>query len=367
MQKRTEAIAALKQIVHDAHEDSRKRLRDLLGESLDPLGENSAYPVNNYPQCLHPLTLKGYFGEIFAGIIVEHFRPHNEDKWEIPAYLFRHHLEAFRQLEQLHQDSRSIGIIPGRTGDDCLAFKRDDTGKITHSLVCEAKCTNGHDYSNLLMEAHEKISEPNLKPLDLLQLIEILKSYDDNESKLWVNELRRLQLGKNPIGYERCDLVSYVCGSVPRLARQTSWIHPPSNMPSSYTGKRRLETVEIHLHDVEGLIARVYDKPQYMNNSNSSKELDGIWKAILSILLDTTIKSLLKDHCTLLGYDNNSAYIGINDIAHIRDVQNISDKIKEAFVKSKIYVPPEKDPNKRTKHINLEFRVAAEGSNDDSN
>lgn len=353
--------------MHDAHEDSRKRLRDLLGESLDPLGETSAYPVNRYPQCLHPLTLKGYFGEIFAGVIAEHFSPHNKSGWEVPAYLFRHHHEAFRQLEMLHQVDIEPEIIPGRTGDDCLAFKRDDTGKITHSLVCEAKCTNGHDYSNLLMKAHEKISEPNLKPLDLFQLIEILKSYDDDKSKLWINELDRLLIEKNPTDYERCDLVSYVCGLVPRRSGQTTWIHPPTELPSSYTGGRRLETVEVHLYDVEGLIAKVYDKPQYTNNSISSKELIEFWEKILATELPNDAKNLLENHCKLIGCEGISAYIEVNDIARIRDVQHISEKIQHAFVETGLYVLPEKDVNGRTTHLNLEFRVTVEGTNDDSN
>lgn len=366
MQKRGEAITALQQIVYDAHEDSRKRLRDLLGDSLDPLCPDSPYPVDQYPQCLHELTLKGYFGEIFAGVIAEHFSPHSEDGWKVPAYLFRNNLEAYRQLETLDQSSASIGIIPGRTGDDCLAFKRDDTGRITNSLVCEAKCTNQHD-SSLLDDAHTKISEPYLKPLDLMQLIEILKSYNDDVSNQWVNALKKLHIEKNHTNYERCDLVSYVCGLEPRRppSRKT-WIDPPTNMNDFYTGGRKLETVEIHLYDVEGIISKVYDKPQNVNNCISENQLTDFWQKVVSRLPDLE-KTLLEEHCQLIGYDYTSAYISVNDITRIRDIQNIGKKIQKAFVESGLYTIPERDSNGRTKQLNLEFRVTVQGTSNDSN
>jgi len=89
-----------------------------------------------------------------------------------------------------------------------------------------------------------------------MQLIEILLSYNDSESRSWIDALRKLILHPSSVNYERLDLVSYVCGQKP--LRNKTWIYPQTQIHVAYTGKRRLETVEIHLHDVDTLIEKVY-------------------------------------------------------------------------------------------------------------
>ena len=200
-----------------------------------------------------------------------------------------------------------------------------------------------------------------------MQLIEILKSYNDDVSNQWVNALKKLHIEKNHTNYERCDLVSYVCGLEPRRppSRKT-WIDPPTNMNDFYTGGRKLETVEIHLYDVEGIISKVYDKPQNVNNCISENQLTDFWQKVVSRLPDLE-KTLLEEHCQLIGYDYTSAYISVNDITRIRDIQNIGKKIQKAFVESGLYTIPERDSNGRTKQLNLEFRVTVQGTSNDSN
>jgi hypothetical protein len=262
----------LKTIVHKAHEDARQHLRDVAGTSLDPLSfyssttssdiiSNSPLPTNfdpskGYPESCHLHTLKGYFGEIFAGIIAENYDPFEEQDWEVPAFLFRFHLTEFQQLELLRETERQCKIQPGRTGDDCLAFRRAKDGRIIQLIVCEAKCTKSHNV-NMITDAHKKLSETNTKPVDLLRLIEILREYDDPESQGWVEALRQLYIGPTDASYERCDLLSYVCGQRP--IRKTTWlsVDVPHNL---YSGDRRLEVVEVHLCDVEDLIKEIYGK-----------------------------------------------------------------------------------------------------------
>lgn len=249
----------LKSLVQNAHDDYRRHLRDIMDFSLDPLNTKPQNdPASGYPELLHIDTLKGYFGEIFAGIIAENYSPFDEDEWEVPVFLFRCHDQAFQQLERLRQEGGKAKPIPGRTGDDCLAFKRDSSGNIIKSLVCEAKCTKGHA-QKIISDAHEKISEKNLTPVDLKQLVEILKDYDTPESLNWIYSLRKLYMdGKND-KYERLDLVSYICGRSPKQKNRYSWI--PTEKPNDkYKGKRRLEAVEVHLNDVEEIVKHVYNK-----------------------------------------------------------------------------------------------------------
>jgi hypothetical protein len=72
LEHRDEMIKELQVLVQEAHEDFRQHIRNLLGYSLDPLGEPcTTYPLDDHPRCWPLKTLKGYFGEIFAGVIAE--------------------------------------------------------------------------------------------------------------------------------------------------------------------------------------------------------------------------------------------------------------------------------------------------------
>lgn len=110
----------------------------------------------------------------------------------------------------------------------------------------------------MIAEAHKKASEPHIKPVDIPQIIEILGDYDDPFSSEWVDSLRVLWLEKVNINYERCDLISYICGE--HSVRNPTWISP-DKPHEQYTAGRRLEAVEIHLHEVENLVISVYSQP----------------------------------------------------------------------------------------------------------
>src|SRR5438132_1295292 len=171
---RASVLSRLQVLFSEAHADARERLRRLVGGTLDPLGEVDARdPADGYPEKLHIQTLKGYFGEVLASLVAENLDPFGHDDWEVPAHLFRFHLVEFQQLEMMNQTGDAAELRPGRTGDDCLAFRRNDDGDIVAALFCEAKCTKSHR-SNLIDDAHEKSSLPNLLPVDLLRLIEVL-------------------------------------------------------------------------------------------------------------------------------------------------------------------------------------------------
>ncbi len=252
-----EVINELRGIVLKAHKDAKRRLRRLVESSLDPLGGGSKDPTIGYPEKLDIVTLQGYFGEIFAGIVAESFDHFGESGWEVPAYPFRFHEVAFAALENWRQTGIQPGRLPGRTGEDMLAFLRDTDGRIIRSLICEAKCSRTHR-SNLISDAHNKASSAYLIPLDLRQLIEILQDYDDHTSLKWVNSLRELYFRDADKSYERIDLVTYICGRSP--SRGTSWI--PCDRPHiQYTAGRKLVAVEIHIEGIVELIEVVYGVP----------------------------------------------------------------------------------------------------------
>jgi hypothetical protein len=244
---RSKMLHRLRVLVSEAHEDARRRLRRLAYGSLDPLGEyNKGDPADGYPEGLHPLTLKGYFGEILAGVLASNTPCFGNADWEVPTHLFRFHLVEFQHLALMKQTGQDPGIRPGRTGDDCLAFRLKDD-RIVAALFCEAKCTKNHD-TKLIRDAHEKSSLPNLVPVDLLQLVEVLEDSPDPAAAQWVRLLRRLFLEGAGAQYERIDQITHVCGQRPK--REPCWIG--NDKPhEAYAGGRRLHVAEVHLEDVE--------------------------------------------------------------------------------------------------------------------
>jgi hypothetical protein len=153
----------------------------------------------------------------------------------------------------MRQTGRQANKIPGRTGDDCLAFQLDGQGQIIRTLYCEAKCLTIHNTTKV-KEAHEKVSTADI--VDIPQLIRILKESSDPGAKQWVEALQQLLLRLPLPDDERYDLVSYIC-SPPKRGDNWAWL--PTDKPHpKYTASRRLEVAEIHLPDVASVIREVY-------------------------------------------------------------------------------------------------------------
>lgn len=283
---RERILPGLKQVVFDAHEDARRYIRDVEGVSLDsleiPPGQD---PAAGYPgQTVHLNNLMGYLGEILTGIICEEFAPFEEARWEVPAYLFRWHLDEDRHLDQVGQVGKNPNpdkeIRPGRQGDDCLAFIMDGAGNITHALFCESKCWTRHRKKNKkkadgsvikvseVIEAHQKLSDRNLIPLDRRRLIAILRDYSPDEkpkAALWVTALRRLYFeDQRASDYQRFDLVCCVYGTVQRSGE--TWIDRDTPN-SAYKGGRHLEAIEIYIRDVKDIVRKVYEYEEPQDDS----------------------------------------------------------------------------------------------------
>ena len=190
-----------------------------------------------------------------AGLIAENFVSSGNGHWRVPAFLFRLHQLAFDQLEM----RRELGSTPqpmfGQTGDDCVAFSQNASGRIIASLVCESKCTDDHD-AGFITDAHRKISSPLPRPVSLSRIIGILRDQEhDPEAAQWAEALVELYHRRLESDYQRFDLVSYTCGRRP-VTRNT-WI-PDDRPHQAYSGGRELESVEIHLDGVNNLVEEVY-------------------------------------------------------------------------------------------------------------
>lgn len=255
--ERNRIIQELAAYVNAAHEPAKRHMRKLISDSLHPFKlAPEVDPADGYPEALGPITLQGYFGEIFSGIVAENYKHFGSNSWEVPAYIFQTHAVAFEQLELAKQTGHKVKEVPGRTGDDCLAFEMDADGKILRFMVCEAKCTRNHD-AKLIQDNHEKLSLPNLRPISLLRVKEALKDLDnDLYTNKWIDALTQLYLG-NFVNKQRCDLSCYICGKKPKLSE--TWI-PKAKPHEGYTGKRNLVSVEAHLDDIADLIQLAYRK-----------------------------------------------------------------------------------------------------------
>jgi hypothetical protein len=355
---RAEIIEEFKELVSAVHDDARNRLRSIYGieNTLDSLGElptpgTESFIVDDYPSRLPLDTLKGYFGELFGAVVAENFNPFDED-WVVPALLFRYHDLAFAWLEQLRQGANPSSNLVGRHGNDCLAFQMDEDGRIVRSLVCEAKCTSLHQ-NKMLNDAHSNTSEAVLVPTSYLQLIEILKQYADTDSRAaeWVDALRQLRAVTSATPtYERCDLVTYVCGLPP--AEAETEIIPCQSPHPLYQGGRRLEAVEACLHDVEGLIEQIYDKPNEHPHISVTSIDDETWSSVLPQISPKNVRDLYEQQCWLCHFDGHTAVVGVRSLASFREVQRRRDNLKKAFIKAGLFTPvgKRKKPTIKFKH-----------------
>jgi hypothetical protein len=243
----------------DAHADAIRRLQRLASVSLHPVGSSLTLPppYQDYPFGLPEITLQGCFGEVLAGLLAESVGAAGRDDWEVPAHLFHTHLVAYQQLEQQAQTGSRIGTLVGRTGDDCLAFRRGDDGEIRSVLFCESKCTREHNAS-LIAEAHSKVSSSGI--VDILQLIEALENRDDPSAAEWSHSLRVFHAqfyATPPPPIDRYDAVYYVHGQAP--IQESTWISP-DRPHANYVARRPLHSVEICLANVRARLNSIYQE-----------------------------------------------------------------------------------------------------------
>jgi hypothetical protein len=251
--RRDAGLAALAALAAEAHRDARERVERLVGHTLDPLAEAAPPEWRVYPDALHTSVLQGYLGELLAGLVAENYEPH-ERPWLVPAFLFRGHSAAFEELERQRQLGGPARPIPGRTGDDALAFELAEDGSVLAWLWGEAKCTHDHSAA-LIGDAHEQLSKEIRVPVSLIQLIEVLAESQRDDRDRWIAALRELLYSNDPP--PRYDLCVYVCGRKP--VQSSTWITTGAPHPR-YTSAGPLQAVEVHLEDFDTALVAVYPR-----------------------------------------------------------------------------------------------------------
>lgn len=256
--------ADLRGYVEEAHDDARKRLRLGFEDELSPFEEQGADPAANYPAILHRYTLQGYFGETLSALAVEHWGAHGKTDWVVPALLFRFHRAEFQHLDMIsqrmaagepHDSDAQREQRPGRTGDDCLAFRIDARHVITDVMALEAKCLGGHRAEEL-RSAHKKLAATPQRPPGVHELVELLRDYSTPEAAAWVEALVRLwQSGY--AGVNRSDGLAYACGDTPRAPGRETWMNA-AEPDGAYTLSRELEAMEFHFDNLDSLIDCLY-------------------------------------------------------------------------------------------------------------
>ena len=260
-EKRALVLEDIKSYFRWAHRDTIQWIKTVLGDSLDPLGEDGyTDQICNYPCNLKLAGLQGCFGEVFAECLAENCDIHDVGRWEVPAFLSRFHNTAFEELEARNPYNDILKNAFGRTGDDCLAFWRNwQDGEIFLVLYCEAKCSLSHNAS-LINDAHAKLNHG--RPVNILQIVDILQQRGDAESLAWLDPLRRARMNLRQANGRtvQLNLLSYICGQHP--VKKETWMDP-DKPHIEYKATARLEAMEIHLNEVESLIRAVYDEKEW--------------------------------------------------------------------------------------------------------
>lgn len=253
-------IPHLEKAFYQAHQDFRNLIIDIYDANLDPLDssdiqiekKNFLCKLDQFLTILDKRTLTGYFGEILTGLAVLSFSPFEITNWEIPVFLYRHHIHAYDTFEKFSQTGKIPKAVVGRAGEDNIAFLRDAQGNVIKELRCEAKCSLSHN-PGLISDAHKRFDDATKTSPEIFRILQILRDYDDDESKKWADALKKHHWSKK----EPLHLVFYVCGKTP--VAKISWINKDAPH-KNYKSSQNLQSIEVHLSDILGLIESIYGK-----------------------------------------------------------------------------------------------------------
>lgn len=237
-----------------AHADARQCFCAALGLSLDP---RVIKPAVDYPASLPIQTKKGYFGEVFCGILAEGGKVAGEKKWTVPIFLFRLHQQAEEFLFRLITGEAVADQIPGRTGSDCLALALDTGGEIEAILAAEAKCYEKFN----ITKAHEALCDLGSQaavPVSLPQLKRLLMEIGRERYEPTILALERIiSSARQPI-VPRRDLMVFIFED-PAVQQYTTPRISVADVAAHHGNGRPLQVVEVHLPGAESLIKRLYE------------------------------------------------------------------------------------------------------------
>ena len=263
-------IKELKLYFESAHLDSRKHFHNFASIDLHATA-TSGTTATVYPNSLPRMAQKAFFGEIFCGLVAEHYALVGGKTWVVPVFLLRNHDVAKYYLKKLVRKVRVSKEIPGRHGDDFIALEVDSTGTVAGALVAEAKyraTLNTSVYNGLLNGIKTKtggtksgiledLNDSHSIPDDLKTIAEILHEIDKNKYASIINSIEQIELSGSSSSIRRTDMFVIIGAKLPKKHK------PPflatKKKPTNYTQKRDLQAVEIVIPDAENLIQSLYN------------------------------------------------------------------------------------------------------------
>jgi hypothetical protein len=270
-------IAKLVPYFESAHADARAFFHEQMGIDLHP-DANGGGAHASYPNCLPPITRRGLFGEVMAGMVAENYALIGGHEWRIPVFLFRYHEDAEQYLFALAREPERKREVYGRRGSDFLALALDEDGEVTRFIAGEAKWRKalqpavvhelmyGKDVKNKRTGVVKNngrgiwslINRDIPAPHGLRQLQRLLRELDPEGHSAAILSLDRVLTLRGTQPLPRTNLILIAGNDVPSRKAQTSLI-PWEELPEDYTAEHDLQVVEIILKDGDAVIDGVYD------------------------------------------------------------------------------------------------------------
>lgn len=274
-------IPRLRRYFESAHRDARTAIHEMAGLDLHPLAPSGGAAPAAYPNNLPISALKGCFGEVFAGLVTEHFELTGKWDWWVPVFLHRNHSSAVYYLKRLRRGNPPAEI-PGRGGDDFIALALDEDGIVVAVLVAEAKyrsylpqsvCDDlvlgekmpakktGTKKAKAKKAAapdrkpgiYTQLSRAHAVPLDLSSIADILDEIAPTSYANTISSIRALELNLDAASIERVDLILLATANAGATKEKL-----PDEKPEQYDIPRMLVCVEVEIPDAESLIPELY-------------------------------------------------------------------------------------------------------------
>ena len=268
-----ELIARLKEYFESAHLDARMVFHEFIGIGLHP-DDNEKRAEVSYPSSLHLTTLKGFFGEVLAGLLAEGYELVGNKEWIVPIFLFRFHDDAKKYLFTLIRDPDQQRQTIGRLGTDFIGISIDDDGEVDRLISGEAKWRKRLSKSSVddimlgpkikgkqdrveskgvWAELNKEVNPPN----GLRELQIALKEVDPEGYAETILSMDKQLSAFNATTVPKTDLVVIV-GEANRNRNKGECNLDFDQVPKEYLAGNDLQVVEVVLNDGENLIQDLY-------------------------------------------------------------------------------------------------------------
>jgi hypothetical protein len=271
-------LEALKPYFESAHFDARNVFHYEIGIDLHPDADGSEMLPIQYPNSLSSTSQRGLFGEVFAGLVTEHYDFVGNHRWQVPIFLFRFHQDARNYLFNLARNPDNQRQTMGRLGTDFVGIELDQNSAVSRFISGEAKwrSTLTPSVVETLMHGNliddpagtglkvragngvwNEINNDPLVPHGVRQLTQLLKEHDPQRYDAAIFSMERALILRSPEPLPRTDLVIIVGNGGARRNPMECQL-PNERMPEEYTAGHDLQLVEVYLEKGEDLIDALY-------------------------------------------------------------------------------------------------------------